>query len=126
MSHTMMTVYFVSVLVMWVPLAFAVRRAFRGTVTDILVGGLMAVVWPFALPVLSSITLSRRERRLAQLVPGASLQPATIRPNTGTNASRSPGWSSAVSGSKHPRRRSRSPIIAPAENAMPRTAFTAK
>ena len=126
MSHMTKTVYFVSVLVMWVPVAFVVRRTFRGSITQIVVGGLlMAVAWPFAMPVLSSITMSRRERRLAHGVTGDSLAPATIRSSTGTNAS-GPGWNSTASGSRQPRRpRSRRPIIAPVENVMPRSAFSA-
>jgi hypothetical protein len=121
MSQTK-TVYFVSVLVMWVPLTFAVRRAFRGIVTEILVGGLMAVVWPFAIPVLSSITMSRRERRMVQLAPDGGVLPTTIRSSTGTDASTSAGRKSAASGSRHPR--PRSPIV-PEDIVMTQVAFTA-
>jgi hypothetical protein len=60
MSRTMI-VYFASVLVMWIPAAYAVRRALRGNLAEQLVGGLlMAVVWPLAMPALSWSTLNRR------------------------------------------------------------------
>lgn len=60
MSRTMV-LYFASVLVMWVPAAFAVRRALRGDLAEQLVGGLlMAVVWPLAMPALSWTSLGRR------------------------------------------------------------------
>jgi hypothetical protein len=60
MSRTMI-VYFASVLVMWIPAAYAVRRALRGNLAEQLVGGLLiAVVWPLAMPALSWSTLNRR------------------------------------------------------------------
>jgi hypothetical protein len=60
MSRTMI-VYFVSVLVMWLPAAFACRRALRGNLAEQLVGGLLvAVVWPLAMPALSWTTLRGR------------------------------------------------------------------
>ena len=60
MSRTMV-VYFVTVLVMWIPAAIAVRKGLRGNLAEQLVGGLlMAVVWPLAMPALSWTTLNRR------------------------------------------------------------------
>jgi hypothetical protein len=60
MSRTMV-LYFASVLVMWIPAAFAVRRGLRGDLAEQLLGGLLvAVVWPLAMPALSWTTLNRR------------------------------------------------------------------
>jgi hypothetical protein len=76
MSRTMI-VYFVSVLVMWVPAAVVLRRAARGSRTEQILGGLlMAVIWPLSMPVLSWTTLHRartgsaRSRR-SRIVGGA-------------------------------------------------------
>jgi hypothetical protein len=55
-----MVLYFLSVIVVWVPATIAVRRL-TGTFAERLIGGLLvATVWPLSLPVLSLSVLRDR------------------------------------------------------------------
>ena len=101
MSRTMV-LYLASVPVMWIPGTLAVHGALKRNFAAQVLGGLLvAVVWPFAMPVVASISMSRRER-LAQLVPTGTVLPATSRSSVGTSCSRTSGVNSASSRDRHP------------------------